>query len=204
MKKVLLAAGAIAALTTAGTASAQVSQRVDINASVDSKCGVSAQQTVVTLGDLTNAQAKVRASVTQEIADALNGAKIIAFCNAPNSTVEVERAVLARDGRTGTGLTDGGFAQHVRYNLDASINGLPLDSTSTAGGSTVAARFGGHDSASSTATHLKFEPAASNGTAVASSNGSSETSIDWTSLTDRRLAAGTYNGYVNVTLTPGA
>src|SRR5690606_28211023 len=108
MKKVLLAAGAIAALTTAGTASAQVSQRVDINASVDSKCGVTAQQTVVTLGDLTNAQAKVRASVTQEIADALNGAKIIAFCNAPNSTVEVERAVLARDGRTGTGLTDGG------------------------------------------------------------------------------------------------
>ncbi len=204
MKKVVLAATAIAALGVAGSANAQVSQQVDINASVASKCGISAQQTTVTLGDLTNAQAKVRGAVTQEIADALNGAKIIAFCNAPNSTVNVERSVLARDGATGTGLVDGGFAQFVRYNLDASINGLALDSTSTAGGSTVAARFGGHDSLSSAATHLHFAPAAASGAAVASSNGSSPTATNWSSLTDRRLAAGNYTGYVNVTLTPGA
>lgn len=205
MKKTILAAASIATLAFAGAASAQtVNQQVDINASVGSKCGISAQQTSVTLGDLTNADARVRAAVTQEIATALNGAQIVAFCNAPNSTVNVERGVLTRVGATGTGLVDGGFAQHVRYNLDASINGLALDSTSTAGGSTVASRFGGHISLGSTATHLRFDPATTAGTAVASSNGSSPTATNWTSLTDRRLAAGSYAGFVNVTLTPGA
>ncbi|MBL4897184.1 MAG: hypothetical protein JKY75_10050, partial [Erythrobacter sp.] len=125
-------------------------------------------------------------------------------CNAPNSQVEVQRAVLARVGATGTGLTDGGFSQFVRYNLDTSINGLALDSTSTVGASTVANRFGGHISLSSTATHLQFAQAASNGQAVASSNGSTSTATDWSSLTDRRLAAGNYTGFVNVILTPGA
>lgn len=204
MKKIVLAATtAILSLGLASAASAQ-SQAIDINADVDSKCGISAASTVVTLGDLTGSNAKVRSAVTQEIANGLNAAKIIAFCNAPNSTVNVERSVLARVGATGTGLTDGGFAQFVRFNLDASINGLALDSTSTAGGSTVAQRFGGHDSGSSTATHLQFAPATSAGAAVASSNGSTPTATNWSSLTDRRLAAGDYVGEVEVTLTPGA
>lgn len=203
MKKILIAATSVATFAFAGVASAQT-QQVDINANVASKCGVSAQQTTITLGDLTDSRALVRTAVTQEIATALNNARVIAFCNAPNSSVAVERAVLARVGATGTGLTDGGFAQHVRYNLDASIDNLFLDSTSTVGASTVANRFGGHNSASSSATHLRFEPATTAGNAVASTNGSSPTSTDWSSVTDRRLAAGNYTGYVNVTLTPGA
>ena len=40
-----------------------------------------------------------------------------------------------------------------------------------------------------------------NGSAVASSNGSNETATNWSSLTDRRLAAGDYTGYVTVELT---
>lgn len=205
MKNLLLAAASAAAFAFAGTASAQtVNQQVDINALVASKCGVSAQQTTVTLGDLTDSQARVRSAVTQEIATALNNARVIAFCNAPNSTVNVERGVLTRVGATGNGLTEGGFAQFVRFNLDTSIDGLFLDSTSTAGGSQVNARFGGHYSLSSTATHLRFDPAASAGTAVATSNGTSPTATNWSSLTDRRLAAGNYTGFVNVTLTPGA
>ncbi|HCB77303.1 MAG TPA: hypothetical protein DEP68_00830, partial [Erythrobacter sp.] len=120
MKKLVSAAAAVAlSIGFAGAASAQtVNQQVDINANVASKCGISAQQTSITLGDLTDANAKVRSAVTQEIATALNNARIIGFCNAPNSQVEVQRAVLARVGATGTGLTDGGFSQFVRYNLD--------------------------------------------------------------------------------------
>lgn len=206
MKRIVIAAATAALVAgVAGTASAQVNKQVDINGTVASKCGISAQSSTVTLAnDLTDANAKVRSAVTQEIATALNGAKIVAFCNHGNSQVNVERAVLARDGATGNGLTTGDFAQFIRYNLDASINGLFLDSTTTAGASTVAQRFGGHDSLSSTATHLQFAPSASGGAAVASSNGSSPIATNWSSLTDRRLAAGAYTGYVNVTLTPGA
>jgi hypothetical protein len=204
MKKFLTLAASVATLAVAGTASAQVSQQVDINANVASKCGVSAVQTSVTLGDLTGADAKVRTAVTQEIATALNNAKIVPFCNAPNSQVEVQRAVLGRVGASGTGLADGGFAQYVRYNLDASVDNVFLDSTSTDGASPVANRFGGHISLSSTATHLKFVPSTTAGAPVASSNGSSPIANNWSSLTDRRLAAGNYAGYVNVVLTPGA
>src|SRR5690242_19624222 len=200
VKRIVFAAATAAMIAGyAGAASAaDVSKQIDINASVGSKCGISAHQSVVTLGDITDANAKVRSAVTQEIATGLNNDNIVAFCNAPNS------AVLARDGSSGNGLVDGGFAQFVRYNLDSSIGGVALDSTSTDGGSQVAARFGGHDSLSEASTHVFFTPAAANGAPVASSNGSTPTSTNWTSLTDRRLAAGTYTGYVNITLTPGA
>ncbi len=207
MKKILTLAASIAALSVAGTASAVetagTNQQVAINANVASKCGISAQSSVITLGDLTGADAKIRGSVTQEIATALNNANIIPFCNASNSSVEVQRAVLARVGG-GTNLTDGGFAQVVRYNLDASIDSLALDSTSVEGPSVVTARFGGHVSASDTNTHLSFAPASSNGTAVATSGTAALTAVSWPSQTDRRLAAGNYTGSVNVILTPGA
>ncbi|MDY6922363.1 MAG: hypothetical protein SWI22_00190 [Pseudomonadota bacterium] len=206
MKNTLFAATSAAALIlTAGAASAQDSQAVAINASVANKCGVSAQATTVTLAaDLTDSEAKVRSGVTTEIADALNGARIVAFCNGVNSSVTVERAVLARNGASGNGLIDGGFAQFIRYNLDASINGLALDSTSAAGASTVAQRFGGHVSGSDSNTHVRFAQAQSAGAAVASAGGSSATAVNWTSNTDRRLAAGTYTGSVNVIVAPGA
>ena len=106
MKRIVLAVATAALVAgVAGTASAQVSKQVDINGAVASKCGISASSTTVTLAnDLTDANAKVRSAVTQEIATALNGAKIIAFCNHGGSTVNVERAVLKLDGSTGTGL----------------------------------------------------------------------------------------------------
>ncbi|EDX81462.1 MAG: hypothetical protein KJ728_09995 [Alphaproteobacteria bacterium] len=206
MKRIVFAASAAAlALTAAGAASAQDSQSVAINASVAAKCGVSAQATTVTLaGDLTDSEAKVRSGVTTEIADALNGARIIAFCNGVNNSVTVDRAVLARTGATGNGLTEGGFAQFIRYNLDTTINGLALDTTSTAGASNVAQRFGGHVSLSDSNTHVRFAQAASNGGAVATSGGSSDIATNWGSNTDRRLAAGAYTGSVNVTVAPGA
>lgn len=205
MNRIAFAAASAAALMIAGAASAQDSQSVAINASVAPKCGVSAQQTTVTLSqDLTDSDAKVRSGVTTEIASALNGARIIAFCNGVNNSVEVKRAVLARTGSTGTGLAEGGFAQFIRYNLDTTLNGVALDSTSTDGASTVASRFGGLTSLSDTNTHVRFAQAASNGAPVASSNGSTPTAINWSSLTDRRLAAGAYTGSVEVTVTPGA
>jgi|GEM_PF-530471 len=206
MNRIAFAAASAVVLLAAGAASAQssVSQTVNINASVAPKCGVSAQQTTVTLAnDLTDSDAKVRSGVTTEIANALNGASIVAFCNGVNNSVEVKRAVLARTGSTGNGLADGGFAQFVRYNLDTTLNGVALDSTSTDGATTVASRFGGHISLSDTNTHVRFAQAASNGAPVATSAGSTPTAVDWSSLTDRRLAAGTYTGSVQVILTPG-
>lgn len=205
MNRFAFAAASAAALLVAGAASAQDSQTVVINASVAPKCGVSAQQTTVTLAaDLTDSDAKVRSGVTTEIANALNGARIVAFCNGVNNSVEVKRAVLARTGATGNGLADGGFAQFIRYNLDASLNGVALDSTSTDGASTVASRFGGHISLSDANTHVRFAQAASNGAPVASSNGATPTATNWSALTDRRLAAGSYTGSVEVIVTPGA
>lgn len=207
MKRIVLMAGAAAIFAaTAGIASAApVNQRIDINAQVGSKCGISADTTSVTLGDITGADAKIKSGVTEEIAQKLTAAKVIAFCNASNSTVNVERAVLARNGATGNQNTTGGFAQFVRYNLDTSINGLDLDSTSTAGGTVVTDRFGGHISGSDTNTHVKFVKAASDGAAVASSSGATPTAAaGWASLTDRRLAAGDYTGYVTIELTPAS
>lgn len=206
MKRILFAATSAAALIlTAGAASAQTSQSVAVNASVAAKCGVSATTSTVTLSaDLTGLDAKVRSGVTTEIATALNGAKIIAFCNGTSNNVTVERAVLARTGATGNGTTEGGFAQFIRYNLDASINGLALDTTSTAGASVVGQRFGGHTSASDSNTHVRFASAASQGEAVASSGGTNATATNWSSATDRRLAAGAYTGSVSVTVAPAA
>jgi len=202
MNRVIFAAASAAALLVASTASAQ-SATVTINGSVDAKCGVTAGSSTVSLAsDLTNSQALVRSAVTQEIATALNGAAIIPFCNGVSNSVEVKRGVLARSGATGGGLL-GDFAQYVRYNLDASIGNTLLDTTSTDGATTGIGRFGGHNSASSTATHLRFAPAAVAGNAVASSGGSDTTSGNWSSLTDRRLAAGAYQGSVQVILTPG-
>ncbi|WP_295206976.1 hypothetical protein [uncultured Brevundimonas sp.] len=206
MNRIAFVAVSAAALMIAGAASAQTarSETVAINASVAPKCGVSAQTSTVTLGsELTDANAKVRSAVTTEIANALNGANIIAFCNGVNNKVEVKRAVLARTGSTGSGLTQGDFAQFIRYNLDASLNNVFLDSTSTDGSSTVASRFGGHDSPNEPNTRVRFTQAASDGAAVASSNGSSPTATNWSSLTDRRLAAGTYTGSVELIVTPG-
>lgn len=204
MKRSILAATAVAAFALAGSAHAATSAQININAKVNSKCGISTQASSISLEDLTDANAKVRSTVTEEIAQKLTDANVVAFCNNGGSTVKVERAVLALQGATGSGLAAGDFAQFIRYNLDTSINGLALDSTSTPNGSTVAQRFGGHDSLSSTATHVQFAKATADGAAVASTNGASRTATDWSSLTDRRMAAGTYTGYVSIELTPAA
>lgn len=205
MNRIAFVAASAAALLVAGAASAQDTQTVAINASVAPKCGVTAQKSTVTLaGDLTGTDAKVRSGVTTEIANALNDAQIVAFCNGTNSKVEIRRGVLARAGSTGFGLADGGFAQFINYHLDASLGGVALDSTSTDGASIVAARFGGHTSLSDSNTHVRFAQAANNGVAVASAGGSSLTATNWGSNTDRRLAAGAYSGSVEVIVTPGA
>ena len=204
MKRSILAASAAAVFAVAAGSANAADTRIDINAQVDSKCGISSQASSITLGDLTDANAKVRSTVTEEIAQKLTDTRVVAFCNNGGSNVRVARAVLALDGASGTGLAQGDFAQFIRYNLDTSINGLALDSTSTDEGSTVAQRFGGHDSLSSAATRVQFVKAASQGAAVASSNGSSRTATNWSSLTDRRLAAGNYSGYVSIELTPAA
>lgn len=205
MKRIILAAStAIALAATAGAASAAETTRIDIDAEVASKCGITSSSSLITLDELTGADAKVRSNVTDEIATKLNQAKVIPFCNKGGSQVKVERAVLSLASATGTGVTTGGYAQFVRYNLDTSINGLPLDSTSVAGASTVAQPFGGHTSAGDANTHIKFVKAVVDGTAVASSNGSSSVATNWSSLTDRRLIAGDYSGYVTIELTPAA
>ncbi|TCM20663.1 hypothetical protein EDF56_102326 [Novosphingobium sp. PhB165] len=204
MKRSILTASAAAIFLVAGGAQAATTTSIDIKAEVDSKCGISSQASSITIGDLTDANAKVRSTVTDEIAQKLTDANVVAFCNNGGSNVKVSRAVLALDGATGNGLAQGDFAQYIRYNLDTSINGLALDSTSTDAGSTVAQRFGGHDSLSAVETHVKFTKAVSDGTAVASSNGANRTATNWSSLTDRRMAAGNYTGYVSIELTPAA
>ena len=205
MKRIILAAtSAIALAATAGAASANETTTININAEVASKCGISTSSSVITLDELTGADAKVRSNVTEEIATKLTAAKVIPFCNKAGSQVKVERAVLARLGATGNQPTTGGYAQFVRYNLDTSIAGLALDSTSVAGASQIAQPFGGHDSSGDVNTHIKFTKAVNEGTAVASSNGSSAVAVNWSSLTDRRLIAGSYTGYVTIELTPGA
>jgi hypothetical protein len=205
MKRIAIAA--VSAFLFAGAAHATNPQSVNINGTVGKKCGISAQSTSFTLAnDLTDDSAKVRAAVTDEIATGLNAANIVGFCNVGNSQVLVERSVLALNGDYSSTqqLGAGGFARFIRYNLDSSIGGTALDSTSTAGGTTVAQPFGGHISLSDPNTHIQFQTASSQGAAVASSAGSSPTAVNWSSLTDRRLLAGSYTGTVTVTLTPGA
>ena len=208
MKRILCAAASVAALTlTAGAASAQDAQNAAVadTATVNAKCGVTARaNTVEVAGDLTGTDAKVRSGVTTEIANALNTAQIVAFCNGVNNSVTIERSVLARTGSTGNGTTEGGFAQFINYHLDATINGMALDSTTTAAASSVAQRFGGHTSLSDSRTHVRFAQASSNGAAVAASGGSNATALNWNAATDRRLAAGAYTGSVNVIVAPGA
>ncbi len=203
MKRSILAASAVAMFAVAGSAQAATTANIAINAQVDSKCGISSTASSITLGDLTDSNALVRDGVTEEIAQKLNAANVIAFCNNGGSKVEVKRAVLAPANTTGNGLA-GDFAQYIRYNLDTSINGLALDSTSVSGPSTVAQRFGGHYSASEAATHVVFTKAASAGAAVAATGDGDRTSTNWNGTTDRRMVAGNYSGYVSIELTPGA
>ena len=208
MKRILCAAASVAALTlTAGAASAQDGAQnaaVAVTATVNAKCGVTARaNTVEVAGDLTGTDAKVRSGVTTEIANALNTAQIVAFCNGVSNSVTIERSVLARTGATGNSTTEGGFAQFINYHLDATMNGMALDTTSAAGASNVAQRFGGHTSLSDSRTHVRFAQASTNGAAVAASGGSNATALNWNAATDRRLAAGTYTGSVNVIVAPG-
>ena len=204
MKRIILAAtSAIALAATAGAASAAETAQININAEVASKCGIKTSSSLISLTDITGTDAKVRSDVTADIATKLNEAKVIPFCNKANSTVKVERAVLTLAGGT-TGLAAGGYAQAVRYNLDASIGNVALDTTSVAGASTVAQPFGGHTSEGDVNTHIKFVEAVQNGKAVATVGNFSPVATDWGANTDRRLIAGSYTGYVTIELTPGA
>ena len=201
MNRVIFAAASAAALLVAGAASAQsATSTLTINGTANAKCGVNATTATVSLpNDLTNDRALVREAVSQEIASALNTANIRPFCNGVGNSVQVVRSVLAHSDASGGGLT-GGFAQYVNYNLDASINGLELDSTTTANASTVG-RFGGHNS-DIAATRINF---AANGVArAATSNTNDVTSTNWSNTTDRRLVAGAYTGSVSVIIAPAA
>lgn len=204
MKRILCATAGLMAI--AGAANAQDVESLAINGEVAAKCGVYGSTLTVDLPqELTNENAMLRGAVSGEIATALNGARLIAFCNGVGNTVQVERAVLANTDASITdngSLASGGFAQYVKYELDMSLNGTVLDSTTSATAS-PANRFGGHNSGSSSATWLQFQAV---GNAVPSSNSSNNkfAASGWASLTDRRMAAGNYVGSVRVTVTPGA
>ncbi len=204
MKRSILAASAAAVFAVAAGSAQAATTNIDISAKVDSKCGISSQSSSISLTDLTDGNAKIRSTVTEEIAQKLTEARVVAFCNNGGSTVKVQRSVLALAGANGNGLAQGGFAQFINYNLDTSVAGLELDSTSTANGSTVTQRFGGHDSLSETNTHVKFAKAANRGAAAPATGGSDRTDVNWTAVTDRRMAAGNYSGYVSIELTPAA
>ncbi|WP_395397546.1 hypothetical protein WBP07_23660 [Novosphingobium sp. BL-8A] len=205
MKRSILAASAVAMLAVAGSAQAATTANIAINAQVNSKCGITSTASSITLGDLTDSEAKVRSTVTDEIAQKLNDADVIAFCNTGGSSVNVKRAVLSlKDAKFSNDFAEGGFAQQIRYNLDTSIGGLALDSTSTPGATTVAKRFGGHFSSSDSSTHILFTKAVADGTAVPTVGTYDPTAVNWGSNTDRRMAAGNYSGYVLIELTPGA
>jgi hypothetical protein len=226
MKRVLMAAAALAALGVAGSAFADdSSQTLTINASAPAQCHITAANTSITLSStaLVGTDGFVKTGVTSDIASGLTGLGITAWCTGNHNGVNLFRTALVNQdhvGASGSGSQDAnGFDTAVIYDLNVDIAGA-----TRAGGSPVAEGtsdgpnngpgFGPFTSlavsdfgpiGSGAAVSFSPEPGFTTASAIASAaSGATDNgpTTDFHADSDR-LAAGAYVGTVTLVLRPG-
>lgn len=219
MKKLLLAATAIATLGTATPAFADGGNRntdtevFRIRANNPAKCNLEADDQTLRLANnrISDNDGFALNTVSADVAAALNGANVTAWCTGANNSIQMYRTALS----TGDGeQTTGGFNQAVIYDVTLNIadatrtDGFsPIEGTSDGqgngpgigvGGGTTVSAFGPTGDGSTVAFAAESDSEAVNSDAP----GTGGRSL-YTSAQANRLAAGQYEGFLTIEVTPG-
>jgi hypothetical protein len=216
MKTLLLAAAA--SLAFAGVASAQTpdSATIIINGDNPAKCGVISSPASVNLAadQISDADGFANPALGQAVANALTGAgtPVAVYCTGASNGVVLGRTSL----RTGDGTPVNGFNRAVVYDIAMSIEGAtradnvtPLEGSSDGGNGGVT----GPGSPTGAGNDVSSFGASPSGAAVSwfaegnnafatTSNSSAYDATGSYAPSENRLAAGTYSGTVQITLTP--
>lgn len=220
MKKILMAATAVAAIGIAAPAFAQDTTgpqvtTFNINANNPPKCKLNADNTTVTLANdsISNDGGRARNNIGNKVAQGLNGLGVKAWCTGARNSIVLTRSALA----TGNGDAVDGFNQAVIYDItldiaDANrVDGYrPTEGSSDGPGNGPGVGVGsatpiGHFGPTGAGSAVHFEnEGSSTSEGVTSDNGGEAARSAYSGLENNaRLTAGTYTGTVTVTLTPG-
>ena len=217
MKNIAILAAA-AAVMMSGSAFA-ATQSIVVNGAVTPQCAITATATTVTIAaaNLADTDGYARLNVGSDVALALNGAGIQAWCTGATNGVVLSRTALLK----GAGTVDAsGFANGIAYDIAVKIPGAlrgdGLDGSATGiEGTSDGAGFGpGVGAGNASAAVDSFGPTGSGVPVTFLNEGSSTSGAittlggvgptgGFTVLNTNRLAAGNYTSTVTQTLTPG-
>jgi hypothetical protein len=222
MKKILLA---VTALTTFGAATPALAdgsnrntdtETFTIRANNPAKCNLEASDYTLRLPNnrISNNDGFVLTSVSADVASALNGAGVTAWCTGASNSLQMYRTALTTgDGEQTTGASGAGFQQAVIYDVTMNIadasrsDGGPGSLEGTAdgqgsgpgvGNAITVSRFGPQGTGS-TVTFAAERDAAAVNSDSAGTGARSAYSED----NSRRLVAGQYVGTLTIEVTPG-
>lgn len=215
MKKILMAATAIAALGVTSPALAQSTQGPQtqtwiVNGVNPPKCQITSSSNTATLGtdEISDDQGFARSNVGNSVAAALSALDVNAWCTGNSNHVVLTRTPLATgDGEQTTG-TGGGFNQAVIYDISVDVPSYPRVGSATEatedgpGSGPVIGRFG--PTGNGEALNFSNYPTSDASRAVTSDAPGNAARTSYTALENsNRLVAGNYSSTVVLTITPG-
>ena len=215
MKNIAILAGAAAIMMSAPAFAA--SNGVVVNGSVTAQCAVTAMSAVVTVtNSLADTTGFARTNIAGDVATALNGAGVQAWCTGATNGVVISRTAFTRAGAV---VDASGFANGVVYDLALTIpGGIRSDTNSTTVDGTADGVGNGPGAGAGVGvgTVDSFGPTGLGVTLSFSTEGTSTSgAITSNAVVDgpttgfavnnaNRLAAGTdYTSTVTISLTPG-
>jgi hypothetical protein len=215
MKNIAILAAA-ASVMMAAPAMAANPQQITVNGKTAPQCAINANQTTVSFAaSMANTSGFARTDIANDVATALTGAGVVAWCSGAKNTVVLSRTALKK----GNGLVDAsGFANGVVYDLEMKIldafrsdnNSNTLDGTSDGAGNGPGIGIGAGLSVESfgptgTGSAVLFAAeAGSASAAITAFPGTGDGNVaSFAPNNANRLAAGDYQSTVTLTLTPG-
>jgi hypothetical protein len=219
MKKIAYIVSALA-LVSAAPAFAE-SRPITVNGTVAAQCKITSPigTSIVTVSnDLADINGFARADIGADVATALNGAAITAWCSGNSNGVVVSRTAFVKNGGTAGGVVDGsGFANGAVYDVTVSIpDGFRSDTSSDADvdGTSDGAGNGPGVGVGAGLGVESFGPinggvvmtfaneGSSTSGAITTDGGDGATSL-FGVVNANRLSAGSYTSTVTITLSPG-
>jgi hypothetical protein len=215
MKKIAYIVSALA-LVSAGQAFA-AAQPVTVNGEVTAQCKITGTSFVTVSNDLADGDGFARTDIGADVATALNGATVTAWCSGNNNSVVVSRTAFVKTGGTPGGIVDGsGFANGAVYDVAVSIPGgvrsdtnsdVDVDGSSDGAGNGPGAGAGaglGVDSFGplGTGVVLTFANEGSSESGAITEDGADGATGEFSVDSNNRLSAGAYTSTVTVTLGP--
>jgi hypothetical protein len=215
MKKIAYLVGAMALVTAAPAFAA--GQSITVNGSAAAQCSITGSPSVTVNNDLADASGFARANVAADVATALNGANVTAWCTGNKNAVVISRTAFVKTGGTTGGVVDGsGFANGVVYDLALSIPGgirsdtnsdTDVDGTSDGAGQGPGAGSYTNLSVDSfgptgNGVVLQFGQEAGSSSIATTANGGDGATTAFSGNNSNRLSAGSYKSTVTVTLSP--